>query len=74
MCHDEMGHQGRDRTYSVMSERFYWPAMIKSIEDHLLTCGRCVRAKKPHLPDKAPLHPIVSTEPIGDCVHGLHEP
>jgi len=64
MCHEEMGHQGRDRTHAILHERFYWPSMIKSIEDHLLSCGRCIRAKSPHLPHKAPLHPIVSTEPL----------
>jgi transposase InsO family protein/dUTPase len=64
MCHEDMGHQGRDRTSSILTERFFWPNMGKSVEEHLLACGRCTRAKTPHLPHRAPLHPIVATEPL----------
>ena len=63
MCHDDMGHQGRDRTHSLLSEQFYWPSMLNFVGNYIASCGRCVRAKS-HLPDKAPLHPIVSTEPL----------
>ena len=38
--------------------------MIDSIEDHIRSCARCVRSKNPHLPHKAPLVPIVSSEPL----------
>jgi transposase InsO family protein/dUTPase len=63
MCHDDMGHQGRDRTHSLLSERFYWPSMLNYVGTYIASCGRCVRAKT-HLPDRAPLHPIVTTEPL----------
>lgn len=25
--HDDLGHQGRDRTTSLLKQRFYWPSM-----------------------------------------------
>lgn len=31
--HDEMGHQGLDRTASLVRERFFWPNMYKDIEN-----------------------------------------
>ena len=27
LCHRDVGHQGRDRTYSLLQERFCWPKM-----------------------------------------------
>ena len=27
LCHWDVGHQGRDRTYSLLQERFWWPKM-----------------------------------------------
>ena len=44
--HDDMGHQGRDRTISLIKERFYWPGMDADIADWIQHCGRCIRAKK----------------------------
>lgn len=38
--HDEMGHQGVDRTTSLIRDRFYWPYMQKEIEDYVMR--RCV--------------------------------
>ena len=27
LCHWDVGHQGRDRMYSLLQERFWWPKM-----------------------------------------------
>lgn len=64
MAHSDMGHQGRDRTLNLLKSRFYWPGMGKDVQEFIARCDRCSRAKAPNLPDKAPLHPIVSTEPL----------
>ena len=63
-CHAEMGHQGRDRTLLLCRLRFYWLGMARSVEDFVRSCERCVRGKACHLPHRAPLHPMVSTEPL----------
>lgn len=44
--HDEMGHPGRDRTSSLVRDRFYWSSISNELIQH---CGRCLKRKKePH--------------------------
>ena len=43
--HDEAGHQGRDRTMSLVKSRFYWPGMDGDIEKKVKNCPRCIRRK-----------------------------
>ena len=43
--HDHLGHQGRDRTASLIKQCFDWPFMNKFIHEHVQMCGRCIRQK-----------------------------
>ena len=43
--HNDLGHQGRDRTTSLFKQRFFWPGMDKFIREKVKTCGRCIRRK-----------------------------
>ena len=61
--HDCFGHQGRDRTTSLVKERFFWPGMTKDIEQWIANCGRCIRRKSP-TNTRAPLVNISTTEPL----------
>jgi transposase InsO family protein len=45
--HDDLGHQGRDRTLSLFKERFYWPGMATDVALWVSRCGRCLRSKSP---------------------------
>ena len=65
-CHDDVGHQGRMRTLSLLRERFYWPGMQTEAMQHVHQCTRCLRRKTPsHV---APLQPIHVTQPL-ELVH-----
>ena len=65
-CHDDVGHQGRMRTLSLLRERFYWPGMQSEAMQHVQQCTRCLRRKTPsHV---APLQPIHVTQPL-ELVH-----
>ena len=65
-CHDDVGHQGRMRTLSLLRERFFWPGMQAEATQHVLKCTRCLRRKTPsHV---APLQPIHVTQPL-ELVH-----
>ena len=60
-CHDEVGHQGRVRTLSLLRERFFWPGMQVEAK-----CCRCL--KKKSTPQAAPLQPIFVSQPL-ELVH-----
>ena len=60
-CHDEVGHQGRVRTLSLLRERFFWPNMQVEAK-----CSRCLKRKS--TPQVAPLQPILVSQPL-ELVH-----
>ena len=65
-CHRSAGHQGRDRTLSLMKERFWWPGMSQALLKAVANCGRCIQYEaKGQLP---PMQPIICTEPM-ELVH-----
>ena len=43
--HNDMGHQGRDRTTSLVQDRFYWYGMTSDIDNWISNCTRCLRRK-----------------------------
>lgn len=49
--HDNMGHQGLDRTMSLIRERFYWPRMNYDVDHYvtksLLACNKRNHVKRP---------------------------
>lgn len=61
--HDEMGHQGRERTYSLVSSRFYWPCIWADVNKKVSHCDRCIRYKKKH-EDRAALVSVETTGPL----------
>ena len=65
-CHDRAGHQGRERTLSLMQERFWWPTMMAEVTEKLSRCRRCIQHAA--RPVRAPLRPLVATAPL-ELVH-----
>jgi transposase InsO family protein len=60
--HDRMAHPGRDKTYALISERFYWPGMRRDVQKKVSSCKRCVcRKASTQYP---PTIPITTTEPL----------
>ena len=66
LCHQDVGHQGRDRTYSLLQERFWWPKMRMQMIVALQNCEKCKIYEKKD--PKAPLCTITATEPM-DLIH-----
>ena len=61
--HNDLGHQGRDRTASLIKRRFFWPHMNQYIKERVQSCGRCIRRKT--TPSKfAHLVNITTTAPM----------
>ena len=61
--HDDLGHQGRDRTSSLVKSIFFWPGMDKDISEWIRKCDRCIRRKRP-LTKAAELVNIQSSAPM----------
>ena len=38
--HNDMGHPSKDRTLSLLRDRFFWPGMISDIEQWVSNCER----------------------------------
>ena len=65
-CHCSAGHQGRDRTLSLMKERFWWLGMSQALLKAIANCGRCIQYEaKGQFPL---MEPIICTEPM-ELVH-----
>jgi hypothetical protein len=61
--HNDVGHPGRDRTLSLVRDRFYWPNMSKDAETWVQECDRCIR-RKSSTNSRAPLVNIRTTQPL----------
>ena len=61
--HDDLGHQGRDRTASLIKGRFFWPCMNQFIRNYVQKCGRCICRKAPQV-KSAHLVNITSSAPM----------
>ena len=61
--HDDMGHQGRDRTLSLVRQRFYWPGLDSGVEKKVKGCVRCIQRKTLPKPS-AELVNISTTQPM----------
>ena len=65
-CQLSAGHQGHDRTLSLMKERFWWPGMSQALVMAVSNCGRCKQFEaKPQIPG---MQPIICTKPM-ELVH-----
>ena len=62
--HEEMGHLGAERVLDLARQRFFWPRMQTDIEHFIKNVCSCVKQKRPAIPTRAPLQPIITTSPF----------
>ena len=62
--HENMGHLGHERVYSLARDRCYWPFMGRDIEHFITKVCRCVKQKRLVLKVRDPLQPITSAAPF----------
>ena len=43
--HGKMGHQGNNRTYSLIKQQHYWKGMAKDVKDYIQRCPACQQEK-----------------------------
>ena len=63
VTHNDMGHPCKDRTMSLLRERFFWPGMFSDTESWIANCERCIR-RKSKTNVRAPLVNITTTYPL----------
>ena len=62
--HEKMGHLGLERVLAVARERFCWLNMRRDIDHYIYNICSCLKQKRPNLPSRAPLQPIITTAPM----------
>ena len=62
--HDVAGHQGKERTFALLSHRGYWPGMRTTVDKHCEKCERCMIAKAPQPGIKPPISSLIATRPL----------
>jgi len=45
-----MGHCGEDKTYIMAKEHYFWPHMLKDVQDLIKRCATCQMSKSYVLP------------------------
>ena len=41
MAHDDMGHNGTNRTYMLLKHLYYWKGLKPSVVRHIQRCYQC---------------------------------
>ena len=62
--HDDMGHQGLERSLQLIRERYYWPKMYSDVENWIKNCERCTLAKMPNPRIRLPMGSLLATKPL----------
>ncbi len=62
--HDELGHQGIERTGALVRKRCFWPGMLQEVERWCKRCERCVIAKPPMPKIKPPFENFLASRPL----------
>ena len=52
-CHEDLGHQGIDKTYDRIRQKYHWPGIYKTVVHHVSKCVPCnsrnLKQQKPPL-------------------------
>ena len=57
------GHPNKDRTLSLLRDRFFWPGMTSDTDAWISNCDRCIK-RKSNTEVRAPLVNITTTYPL----------
>ena len=77
MAHDELGHNGTHRTYTLLKRLYYWKGLKSSVAKHIKMCYQCQRRNK-QVVKYATLHFDAATFPMQfismDLIGEFHPP
>ena len=55
-------HQGFDRTYQRLKQKYWWTTMAKDIKDYIQSCDTCQKIKHQYHATRTPLLPLPTSE------------
>ena len=61
------GHFGFDRTYSAISQKYYWPRCYSDVHTYVQTCLTCQQVKRQFHAKKAPLQHLPQCDIMERC-------
>ena len=77
MAHDNLGHNGTHRMYTLLKRLYYWKGLKPSVEKHIKMCYQCQRRNKQVI-KYATLHFDMATFPMQfismDLIGEFHPP
>ena len=77
MVHDNLGHNGTHRMYTLLKRLYYWKGLKPSVEKHIKLCYQCQRRNRQVIA-YATLHFDVATFPMQfismDIIGEIHPP
>lgn len=62
--HDKYGHQGIEKTYSLLQSRVYWIGMKRDVVDYCKSCKICLISKKPVIGRQTDLQSVIAEAPL----------
>ncbi|KAL1270080.1 hypothetical protein QQF64_032369 [Cirrhinus molitorella] len=62
--HDYQGHEGIDRTFKLVRQRFYWPGMYQEVQDFCKNCIQCMVSKDVQPKVKTVMNSIQASKPL----------
>ncbi|XP_024117618.1 uncharacterized protein LOC112139155 [Oryzias melastigma] len=62
--HDNMGHQGRERTVKLLKDRCFWVGLYEDVDKWISNCERCVLSKMPQPKINAPVQAFLASRPL----------
>jgi hypothetical protein len=65
--HNDMGHQGLERTILLARSRCYWPGMYTDVEKWIKSCERCVVQDATTAYSNTNGAPYYRTTPVSSC-------
>ena len=74
--HDSLiggGHQGIERTFHHIREKYYWPGMYADVAYYVKSCVDCQQAKRPIHAKKPPLQPLPQPRRLFQRLHVDHQ-
>lgn len=63
-CHDEWGHQGRNKTYELIRSRAFWPNMNTEVGSYVKKFVKCAKAKEMQPRSRTPMRHLLVFSPL----------